>query len=240
MAIRIGCIDFPIPPSRYFREWNLVEIQQTLVRFPGEGTIKRWLRESPEGFEFIVAVSPLVTIGPANAHFRYQPAPLKGVWRKYAPFGGSQEVADAFAESAALASELGATILLFQTAPDFGPTKQNMQAMRTFFESARRGKRRWVWEPRGGWDVRSATAFAKELRLALCVDPLSTPPPDPAFAYFHLPGPAGFRSRYEEEALVRLRDICHECAEVYCLFGNIDMHNDATRFHQLVQLDQRR
>ena len=66
------------------------------------------------------------------------------------------------------------------------------------------------------------------------------PVPDPSFAYFHLPGPAGFRSRYEEEALVRLRDICRDCDEVYCLFGNIDMHNDATRFYQIVQLEGRR
>ncbi len=239
MAIRIGCIDFPIPPSRYFREWNLVEIQQTLVRFPGEGTVKRWLRESPKGFEFVVTVSPLVTVGPANQHFRYQPAPKRSEWRRYTPFAGTKDVANAFAQSVALANELGATILLFQTPPDFVPSKQTERAMRTFFGGMRRGKRRWVWEPRGGWDHKTAAALAKDLGLTLCVDALSTPPPDPSFAYFHLPGPAGFRSRYEEDALVRLRDICRDCDEVYCLFGNIDMHNDALRFHQLVQIDRR-
>ena len=101
-----------------------------------------------------------------------------------------------------------------------------------------RQKRRWVWEPRGGWNHVEAAALARDLKLSLCIDPLHAPVPDPSFAYFHLPGPAGFRSRYEEDALMRLRDVCRSCREVYCLFGNIDMNNDATRFHQILQAER--
>jgi uncharacterized protein YecE (DUF72 family) len=238
MVLRIGCIDFPIPPSRYFRKWALVEIEQTLVRAPGEGTVKRWLRESSAGFEFVVAVSPLVTYGPGSQQFRYQPAPPKSQWRKYSPFAATKEVGAAFDESVALAKELGAKLLLFQTPADLVPDKPLLRAMTHFFERADRQKRRWIWEPKGGWDYKEAAALAKDLGLVLCVDPLQNPPPDPQFAYCHLPGPAGFRSRYEEEALLRLRDLCHELNEIYCLFGNIDMNNDATRFHQLVQAAQ--
>lgn len=238
MALRIGCIDFPIPPSRYFRKWDLVEIQQTMVRLPGEGTVKRWLRESQPGFEFVVTVSPLVTYGPGSPSFRYQPAPPKSQWRKYAPFAGTKEVAEAFAESEALAKDLGAKILLFQTPPDLEPTKPLLRAMQQFFEKTDRKRRRWVWEPKGGWAPDEAAVFARDLDLVLCVDPLVTRPPDAEFAYCHLHGPAGFRSRYEEDALLRLRDICRDYKEFYCLFGNIDMNNDATRFLQLVQAER--
>jgi uncharacterized protein YecE (DUF72 family) len=238
MVLRIGCIDFPIPPSRYFRKWDLVEIEQTFVRAPGDGTVKRWLRESDEGFEFVVAVSPLVTFGPGSQHFHYQPAPTKSQWRKYAPFAATKEVGAAFDESVALAKELGAKILLFQTPADLVPDKSLLRAMRHFFEKTDRQKRRWIWEPKGGWDLTEAIAMADDLRLTLCVDPLLHPPPDYEFAYCHLPGPAGFRSRYEEEALLKLRDLCRGYEEIYCLFGNIDMNNDATRFHQLVQAER--
>ncbi|MBI5489235.1 MAG: DUF72 domain-containing protein [Deltaproteobacteria bacterium] len=238
MTLRIGCIDFPIPPSRYFRKWDLVEIEQTLVRAPGDGTVKRWLRESEEGFEFVVAVSPLVTYGPGSQHFRYQPAPAKSQWRKYAPFAATKEVGAAFEESLALSKELKAKLLVFQTPADLIPDKTLLRAMTHFFTKTDRQKRRWVWEPKGGWDLKEAVAFAKDMDLTLCVDPLAQLPPDPAFAYCHLPGPAGFRSRYEEEALLRLRDICRGYPDTYCLFGNIDMHNDATRFHQLVQAER--
>jgi uncharacterized protein YecE (DUF72 family) len=234
MALRIGCIDFPIPPSRYFRKWDLVEIQQTMVRLPGEGTVKRWLRESQSGFEFVVAVSPLVTCGPASQQFRYQPAPPKSQWRRYSPFAGTKEVAEAFAESETLAKELGAKILLFQTPADLEPTKPLLRAMQQFFEKTDRRKRRWIWEPKGGWDFDEAVALARDLDLTLCVDPLANTPPVTKFAYCHLHGPAGFRSRYEEDALLRLRDVCRDYEEFYCLFGNIDMNNDATRFLQLV------
>jgi len=234
MALRIGCIDFPIPPSRYFRKWDLVEIQQTLVRAPGDGTIKRWLRESAEGFEFVVTVSPLVTYGPGSQQFRYQPAPAKSQWRKYAPFAATREVAEAYTDSVALAKELGASILLFQTPADLVPDKSLLRAMRHFFEKTDRQKRRWIWEPKGGWEHKEAVAFARDMKLTLCVDPLAHEPPDSSFGYCHLPGPAGFRSRYEEEALLRLRDVCRGFQDFYCLFGNIDMNNDATRFHQLV------
>ena len=238
MALRIGCIDFPIPPSRYFRKWDLVEIQQTLVRAPGDGTVKRWLRETSEGFEFIVTVSPLVTCGPGSQNFRYQPLPSRSQWRKYAPFAATKEVSEAFSESVALAKELGAGILVFQTPADMVPDKPLLRAMTHFFEKTDRQKRRWVWEPKGGWDFGEALALAKDLDLTLCVDPLVNLPPDPAFAYCHLPGPAGFRSRYEEEALLKLREVYRNYEEIYCLFGNIDMNNDATRFFQLLHAER--
>ena len=50
--ITIGCAGFPVPATRYFKEFLFVEVQDTHVTQPGTGTIRRWRREAPPGFAF--------------------------------------------------------------------------------------------------------------------------------------------------------------------------------------------
>src|SRR5271154_1650720 len=50
--ITMGCAGFPVPATRYFKEFLFVEVQETHVTLPGTGTIRRWRREAPKGFKF--------------------------------------------------------------------------------------------------------------------------------------------------------------------------------------------
>src|SRR5579863_3883936 len=50
--VTIGCAGFPVPATRYFKEFLFVEVQETHVALPGMGTIRRWRREAPPGFKF--------------------------------------------------------------------------------------------------------------------------------------------------------------------------------------------
>ena len=43
--ITMGCAGFPVPATRYFKEFLFVEVQETHVALPGTGTIRRWRRE---------------------------------------------------------------------------------------------------------------------------------------------------------------------------------------------------
>src|SRR4029077_130477 len=52
MTLTIGCAGFPVPATRYFKEFLFVEVQETHVSQPGTGTIRRWRREAPPGFVF--------------------------------------------------------------------------------------------------------------------------------------------------------------------------------------------
>src|ERR1700733_9805351 len=52
MILTIGCAGFPVPATRYFKEFLFVEVQETHVTAPGTGTIRRWRREAPGGFSF--------------------------------------------------------------------------------------------------------------------------------------------------------------------------------------------
>src|SRR5690349_13649667 len=48
----VGCAGFAVPATRYFKEYDFVEVQETHRAVPGPGTIRRWRREAPQGFEF--------------------------------------------------------------------------------------------------------------------------------------------------------------------------------------------
>src|SRR5271155_1545813 len=50
--VTIGCAGFPVPATRYFKEFAFVEVQETFLAQPGTGTLRRWRREAPGGFEF--------------------------------------------------------------------------------------------------------------------------------------------------------------------------------------------
>ena len=48
----LGCAGFPVPATRYFKEFPFVEIQETHIAVPGMGTVRRWRREAPAEFPF--------------------------------------------------------------------------------------------------------------------------------------------------------------------------------------------
>lgn len=50
--ITVGCAGFAVPATRYFKEYLFVEVQETHLAVPGPGTVRRWRREAPEGFQF--------------------------------------------------------------------------------------------------------------------------------------------------------------------------------------------
>jgi uncharacterized protein YecE (DUF72 family) len=238
--IKIGCADFPIPPSKYFKEWRLVEIQQTLSRFPGEGTVQRWLAEAPAGFEFVVVASPLITTEPGSPNLKYQELPRA---RGAGAFGGfrlNDVTRGALSRTHDLAADLKAQLVLFQTPPEFNSSRAHLEQMRKFFDAVDRGEFTYVWEPLGNWAPKTVLKISESLDLIPCINPLEFEPlPEGLTAYFHLNGPAGFRSRYEQESLEELVGICSGYDEVYCVFTNIDMHNDTMRLRRILERDQR-
>jgi len=234
--IKIGCADFPIPPSRYFQEWRLVEIQQTLSRFPGEGTVQRWLAEAPAGFEFVVVASPLITVEPDSPSLRYQDLPRVKSKGAFGSFRMNDVTMAALKKTFDLATDLRAQLVVFQTPPEFNSSRAHLEQMRKFFETTNRGSFTFAWEALGSWAAKTVLKVSESLDLIPCVNPHEFDPlPEGLTAYFHLNGPAGFRSRYEEESLDDLVKLCKRYDEVYCVFTNIDMHNDTLRLRKILE-----
>ncbi len=233
--IKIGCIDFPIPPSKYFKQWRLVEIQQTQTQFPGEGTVQRWMSEAPPGFEFVVMASPLITTDRDSPYFKFQKPPRTKA-SNLGSFRLNETTKRALNETYKLASAVKAQCIIFQSPPEFGPSRNHIDMMKRYFNGVDRGKWTFIWESLGDWPPKSVIKLCEGLDLIPCVNPLTFRPlPEGLTAYFHLPGPAGYRSRYEEETLKEVLSVCEKYEEVYCIFTNIDMHNDAMRMRELIE-----
>ena len=115
--ITVGCAGFPVPATRYFREFTFVEVQETHVALPGPGTIRRWRREAPEGFQFAL-------LGPREVG-------QEG-------FRDGKVVETALRMLSGVAKELEATTAIFVAPPEFPPTRPNKAAVSDFLGSVRK------------------------------------------------------------------------------------------------------
>lgn len=218
-TITIGCAGFPVPATRYFKEFLFVEVTDTHVAQPGAGTIRRWRREAPPGFVF--AVQAPKDVGQEG----YREGKL---------------VEGALRNMVDVAKELEAGIGVFVSPPDFAASRANKTAVRDFLAGAAKKRfKRVVWEPPPTWNPDEAHALALESGAVAARDPLTSgPSPKGAFAYYRLPGPAGHKSRYEDPAIDKLGDIAQADPhpEAVYVFTNVDMFADAKRLKRVLKL----
>jgi uncharacterized protein YecE (DUF72 family) len=216
MAV-VACSGFPVPVSRYFREFEGVEISETELGIPGAGTVRRWLREAPEGFVFTLLAPKEIAVG------------------------GFQLIAaneKLIKEVGALCKSMNALAVVFAAPPEFLPTRPNKSAVKKFVESLPARYPKAVLSL-GGFKLADTLACMDPKKNVIAAyDPLQDDPPvgKGELTYIRLPGPAGFRSRYDEGSLERV--VAHvkasKAKSTVCVFHNIDMHANASRARELL------
>ncbi|AUX22932.1 hypothetical protein SOCEGT47_034480 [Sorangium cellulosum] len=215
--ITVGCAGFPVPATRYFREFMFVEVQETHVSLPGPGTIRRWRREAPVGFRFAL-------LGPREIG-------QEG-------FRDGKVIETALKSIEAVADELEAKSAVFVGPPEFTPTRANKTILRDFLVNVKKRFERVVFEPPPGWDPDECDELTQEVGALAARDPLNAGLSRLKVAYYRLHGPAGHKSRYEDPAIERLAEIArgakHEDATY--VFTNVDMFADAKRFKKAMKL----
>lgn len=215
--LTIGCAGFPVPATRFFKELLFVEIQDTHVAVPGMGSLRRWRKEAPPGFEFAL-------LGPREIG-------QEG-------FRVGKIVETALKTIEGVAKELNATTAVFVAPADFASNKNNKAAVREFLTMARGHFQRIVWEAPSTWNANDAEAIAKDAGVIAARDPLTQGLSRADHAYYRLPGPAGHKSRYEDPAIEKLAELASEAkhSEVHYVFTNVDMFADAKRLKKALKL----
>lgn len=215
--ITVGCAGFPVPATRYFKEFAFVEIQETHHALPGMGTIRRWRREAPAGFEFAM-LAPR-EIGQEG-------------------FRGGKVVETALATLLEVGKELDSKTAVFVSPPELVQNRANKAAVKEFLQAVRTQYARVVWEAPTAWDADDAAAIATDAKVIPARDPLAHGKLDTPVAYYRLPGPAGHKSRYEDPAIEKLAAIAEDAKhkDATYVFTNVDMFADAKRFKKALKL----
>jgi uncharacterized protein YecE (DUF72 family) len=214
--ITMGCAGFPVPATRYFKEFLFVEVQETHVALPGTGTIRRWRREAPKGFKFAL-LAPR-EIGQEG-------------------FRDGKVTETALKSLSEVGKELDATTAIFVAPPEFTASRGNKGALKDFLQSVKRRFDRVVWEPPPAWDADDASALATEVGVIAARDPLAHGTTKEPLAYYRMPGPAGHKSRYEDPAIEKLAALASVAThkDAIYVFTNVDMFADAKRFKKAIK-----
>jgi uncharacterized protein YecE (DUF72 family) len=225
--IKVGCCGWAEAQQKYFKDFGVIEIQETFYQ-PGKiSKYEKWRAAAPDDFEFVLKCWQLVTHDPKT--YRIQISQPKN----YGFFKPTKEVFKAWNVMDRIAKTLKTKIVLFQTPPSFGP--ENSENLRKFFEKIEHNYI-FVWEPRGKWQAEQIEKICKELELVHCVDPLKQKSVVGKINYFRLHGFPGYNLyyKYGKEDFVKIKNACNRKIN-YVMFNNLSMLKDAKRFQKFLK-----
>jgi uncharacterized protein YecE (DUF72 family) len=228
--IKIGCCGFVVAQRQYYRLFEVIEIQQTFYRLPRLETAAKWRDAAPDGFEFTMKATQLITHEPSSPTYRRLGRRIESArYKHYGRFRSTPEVSEAWEQTAAFAVALGATLVVLQCPASFRPSEENVSNLQEFFRRIDRLGLVLAWEPRGAWPPELVFELCSELGLIHCVDPFKNQPVYGDFQYFRLHGVTGYNYRYSDEELEQIREWAGRMPS-YVMFNNTWMKDDALRF----------
>ncbi len=233
--VKVGCCGFPVSRAKYYRDFSLVEVQQTFYQPPQMSTLNKWADEAPEGFEFTVKAWQVITHPCSSPTYRRL---KKGPGRaeNYGFFRNTPEVAEAWDRTLEAVQVLRARLILFQTPPRFNPSENNILNMKSFFAKTKKDNLVFLFEPRG-WPWQKTLEVCRLIGLVPVVTEkvLEGPLPD-RLLYIRLHGRQNYRYKYTKDDLTGLKSIVESFqGPVYVLFNNLHMYEDALRFKEMVE-----
>ncbi len=215
--VYVGCSGFPVPATRYLKEFLVTEVADTHLGVPGPALVRRWRREAPPGFVF-TALCPRELTAEGFA----PNAAAEAAWQAFVP----------------VARDLEARALVVLSPSDLPHSKALRAQLKSFFERLRTPHLApLVWEPPVSWDIKEAEALVKDLGVLVARDPFRHPASlRTDRVYYRLTGQAGFKSRYEDLALESVAKAVAgtKAEEVIAILANVDMYADAKRLRRLL------
>jgi uncharacterized protein YecE (DUF72 family) len=237
VLIKLGMCGFTIGAAQYYKQFRVVEVQQTFYDPPPDSTLERWRAQAPPHFEFTMKAWQVITHLGTIRTYRRLKSPFSDTQRSEAgAFRSTATVLAAWKRTVECAAILRATAILFQCPASFRPTDDNVANMRAFFAAIQPPNDvKLMWEPRGPWPEELVRTLCLELGLVHAVDPFVRPSLTPELLYWRLHGNKSHWARYTDEELTQidawLRDA--SASDAYVLFNNVPRIHDVRRFRAL-------
>ncbi|MFO0671781.1 MAG: DUF72 domain-containing protein [Polyangiaceae bacterium] len=163
----------------YAKRFDLLEVRLA-DRAPTEASLRRYRKNVPPHFEFVVVVPPAVAALKPSAAFDAGLAQTKGA-----------------------VTALQARTVLVSTPPEVTPAAVWRDRMKSLLAALPRDASQVVWEPHGVWEIEEAARVAKRWDVVLSVDAAREEVPPGPVAYVRLPTLGAARS-YSEAILERV------------------------------------
>ncbi|MEM3736891.1 MAG: DUF72 domain-containing protein [Candidatus Bathyarchaeia archaeon] len=228
LAVKVGCCGFPVAKSRYYQSLDLVEVNSTFYTIPKIQLPERWRKEAPESFEFTVKAHKSI-----SHIYKLEPTP---------------ECLESYRRMAEICKTLRSRLLLIQTPASVKPLDRTFLAAECFFKAVG-GELTLLWETRGpewleGHACKRLGQLLRDYGVVHVTDPLIR---EPVYAgrmvYVRLHGLGSrlYYYQYSDEELKLLRRKIAKFArrgDVYVLFNNLSMFDDAIRFRTYLERDE--
>ncbi len=237
--IYVGCSGFPVSRKRYYREMNLVELQETFYNINIE-RLRKLKEEAPEGFKFTMKAWQVVTHKKTSPTWRKLRKMPEGVLDNYGYLMPTHENLMACKEIRKAATILGSKILIFQLPPSLKMDQKVYEEMKKFFSKA--NFKNYII----GVEPRNKTWYEKKelmeelffnFNIVHVVDIFKRHPIDSGDIFYlrlhGLNGEINYRYRYNDKDLRELKRKITELEkkkDVYVLFNNIYMFESAKIF----------
>ncbi len=245
MLVKVGCCGFPYSLKRYAQTFRLAEVQKTFYKPPRRETLVKWRSTVPDDFEFTVKAWQMVTHPPSSPTWRKAGIEVeKGKENRYGMLRPTEENFEAWRVVEESAEALGARVIVVQTPPSFGYSEENFRNAYEFFSQITGRGYLVAWEPRGSWleNPDKVRRIVEELGVIHVTDILKRLPVvlgETVYTRLHgLGREINYRYKYTDEDLQRLADTVvglEGVREVYVLFNNVYMGEDAARFREVLR-----
>ena len=146
-------------------------------------------------------------------------------------FKNNRDVMNSWDNFVKIARILRAKVIIFQSPARFHETEENIKNIYGFFNSIERDFV-YGWEPRGKWKDDTVKRICEDLDLIHVVDPFKNKKLHGKFSYFRLHGITGYRYKFTDSDLLKLKNIAKDGD--YVMFNNTNMWEDAIRFKSLL------
>jgi uncharacterized protein YecE (DUF72 family) len=247
-VIYVGCCGFCLSRQRYFSIFNVVEIQETFYDSPDIAKLKRIAQEASQGFVFTMKAWQAITHPLDSPTWRKSRFAIdNSLADRYGFLKPTKEVFSAWEKVVEGAKALNAKVVVIQTPPSFSYSEENYRNAIEFFTAVDTKDFYIGWEPRGTWlqnkekiiDV--VTRFKSVIHV---VDPFKTlPVVDKETTYFRLHGigekDVNYRYKYTQQDFEKLLKIIkivkNKSSDIYILFNNIYMAQDAQEFKSMIK-----
>jgi len=243
MIIKVGCCGFQRSKEQYYKELKLVEIQETFYKIPNEDRMKKMREEAPKDFEFTVKCFQGVTHPVTSPTWKRSNIKIDKN-SKYGNLQPSEEVFKSWEETLKICKILNSKICLIQLPSSFKDNKENIDNAKNFFLNIKRNDLSIAIELRG-WKEENILKLCEEFDLIHCTDIFASFPTyfsSKKIAYLRLhgspPGKKMYNYKYTDKDLLNLKEKIEklELKEVYVLFNNIYMFDDALKFKKMLNV----